>query len=63
MKTKKNSQINYQVILVSLMFLIALDAIAQGPPPPPGVPLDFAIFLLVASCIGYGVKRLYDSKK
>ena len=63
MRIKKNNKINYKVILISLMFLIASNAIAQGPPPPPGVPLDFAIFLLVASCIGYGVKRLYDSKK
>ncbi|MCH2224205.1 MAG: hypothetical protein MK066_05495 [Crocinitomicaceae bacterium] len=47
-----------------LMLLISpVLAIAQAPPPPPGVPLDFGLSALIAGCVGYGVVKMRGDNK
>jgi len=33
------------------------------PPDPSLIPIDGGVSLLVAVCVGYGVKKIYDSRK
>jgi hypothetical protein len=49
--------------ITNVLLFFPLELLAQGPPPPPGVPLDFGLSALIAACLGYGVKRVYDSNK
>ncbi|NQY11185.1 MAG: hypothetical protein HRT71_16940 [Flavobacteriales bacterium] len=45
-------------LLVMLVFALT-EVFAQGPPAPPGVPLDFGVTALILACVGYGVKMIY----
>jgi hypothetical protein len=49
--------------LIFLLFLILMniEIYAQGPPPPPpppGLSLDGGVFVLLASAVYYGIKKL-----
>jgi hypothetical protein len=58
---------NYSAFAVTLILLLASVAVFAAPPanpppggnPPPGIPLDGGIFLLLASGLVYGAKKLY----
>jgi hypothetical protein len=51
------------LLLAIILCSVPQDIFAQGPPPPPGVPLDFGLFAFLACCVGYGVKKLKDKSK
>ena len=56
----------YLSAFVSVVFMAATPAFAQGPPPPPPlneVPLDGFSALLLAAGAGYGAKRALDKKR
>lgn len=38
-------------------------AFAQGPPPPPGTPIDGGLAILLAAIGGYAVKKVIDKRK
>jgi hypothetical protein len=63
MKNIKKYNKSILLFISSVLLFFPLELLAQGPPPPPGVPLDFGLSALIAACVGYGVKRVYDSKK
>lgn len=47
--------------LFSLYLAISSQVFAQGPPPPPpppGLPIDGGLLFLIASAIGYGIKKI-----
>ena len=48
------------VLFISFAMLASSQAVPPPipPPPPPGLPIDGGLFLLLASGIFYGVKRL-----
>lgn len=52
-----------KLILFLFMTLVNVEIYAQGPPPPPpppGLPLDGGLFVLIASAVFYGVKKLMN---
>jgi len=51
------------LILAIILCSFPQDIFAQGPPPPPGVPLDFGLFAFLACCVGYGVSKLKERNK
>lgn len=59
-KIKKNA---HRIILIISSLVMSFEVFAQGPPPPPGVPLDFGISALIAACIGYGVVKMKKNKE
>lgn len=58
-------------VLISIILLVVMIVpsllIAQTPPPDDPsdvlVPLDGGLSLLVAAAVGYGSKKMYDSRK
>jgi hypothetical protein len=57
-------------VLISIILLLVLIIpsllMAQGGPPDPVdplVPIDGGLSLLVAAAVGYGSKKMYDSRK
>ncbi|MFN4854927.1 MAG: PID-CTERM protein-sorting domain-containing protein [Bacteroidota bacterium] len=53
-----------QLFTIVGMVLTAASALAAPPPPPPTpIPIDGGLSLLVAGCVGYGAKKIYDKKK
>ncbi len=60
-------------ILTVFLVIINLIAFAAAPPPPPGagpgcwpppcMPIDGGITLLMAAGAAYGAKKIYDSRK
>jgi hypothetical protein len=53
-----------QLFTIVGMVLTAAFALAAPPPAPPSpVPIDGGLSLLVAGCVGYGAKKIYDKKK
>ena len=48
--------------LITMFLGTTIDAFAQGPPPPPAVPLDFGITEFIALCVGYGVVKMKKNK-
>lgn len=68
---------NYKSIFLLLLFLtittISIAAPAPPPPPPPGngppcwpppcIPIDGGISLLMMAGAAYGAKKIYDSRK
>jgi hypothetical protein len=54
-----------QLLTIAGMVLTAASALAGPPPPPPPtpIPIDGGLSLLVAGCVGYGAKKIYDKKK
>lgn len=59
------TQINKIVSLLILMLIFSLPVLAQDGfgDPPPDVPVDGGLTLLVAAGIGYGAKKLRDTKR
>lgn len=52
--------------LFLIVFIVAVSQIASAippPPPDPTIPIDGGISLLIAAGIGYGAKKMYDSRK
>ena len=52
-----------KLIFLLLLILMNVEIYAQGPPPPPpppGLPLDSGLFVLIASAVFYGVKKLMN---
>ncbi|MFN4852809.1 MAG: PID-CTERM protein-sorting domain-containing protein [Bacteroidota bacterium] len=51
--------------ILLLLLLSATEALAGPPPPPPPtpVPIDGGLSLVIAGCVGYGAKKIYDKKK
>lgn len=62
-----------KIILFFFIFLALSQVIFAAPPPPPGgmpgcwpppcVPIDGGITLLIAAGAAYGAKKLYNSRK
>ena len=52
-----------RIILTISSLMMSFEVFAQGPPPPPGVPLDFGISALIAACVGYGVVKMKKNKE
>ncbi len=57
----KSTFLTLGVILVSSAFSALLAT--PLPPDPSLIPIDGGVSLLVAACVGYGVKKIYDSRK
>lgn len=62
---KRNERIIQKALLLTCLLIVGLSSsvLAQGPPPPPGVPLDFGISLFVAGCVGYGAVSMKNKDK
>ena len=58
MRTLLNQKVLLAVFTVIFLFLLPNTLLAQGPPPPPGVPIDGGVSLLVAAAVGYGVVKM-----
>jgi len=57
----KNTLITFVLIVISAL---TTTLFATPPPPEPTlIPIDGGISLLVAVCVGYGVKKIYNSRK
>jgi hypothetical protein len=57
----KSTFLTIGIILVSSAFSALLAT--PLPPDPSLIPIDGGVSLLVAVCVGYGVKKIYDSRK
>lgn len=59
------TQINKIVSLLILMLIFSLPVLAQDGfgDPPPDVPVDGGLSLLIAGGIGYGMKKLREKRK
>ncbi len=62
MKNYFNTKFSLAVILFVISLGLSLDLFAQGPPPPPGVPLDFGLSAFIAACVGYGIVKMKKNK-
>lgn len=59
--------------LLTLAFFVALVCVVPSvfaqsappppPPPPTPVPIDGGLSLVIAGCVGYGAKKMYDKRK
>lgn len=57
---------HYYLSGIMLFILLPVAEVLAGPPPPPPptpVPIDGGLSLVVAGCLGYGAKKMYDKKK
>lgn len=64
---------NFKHIIYTVFFLFLSAVSISAPPPPPGtgpscwpppcIPIDGGITMLMAAGAAYGVKKIYDSKK
>jgi hypothetical protein len=57
----KNIILTFGAVLVSALFSQLLAT--PLPPDPNLIPIDGGVSLLVAACVSYGVKKIYDSRK
>ena len=59
-KMRTNHKTTCKLVVLLLLILVGLpiDLFAQGPPPPPGVPLDFGLSALIVGCVTYGVVQM-----
>ena len=63
----------FKLILIISLVLLGSQILLSDPPPPPAgnpgcwpppcVPIDGGISLLIAAGVGYGAKKLVDSRK
>ena len=52
------------IIVTLLIFFIPLISKAQSPPdPPPDVPIDGGVSLLIAAGVAYGGKKIAENRK
>lgn len=57
--------------IIGLFFVITIAAFSKlmaqsappPPPPPTPVPIDGGLSLVIAGCVGYGVKKIHDKRK
>jgi len=63
MKNYFNTKFSLTVILFIISLGLSLDVFSQGPPPPPGVPLDFGLSAFIAACVGYGIVKMKKNKE
>lgn len=63
MKSSIYMQIMIATIVFALLLILPSISYAQGPPPPPGVPLDFGLSALIAGCIGYGAFKMKNKSQ
>ena len=46
-------------VILSCLFIVAYSVgLMAGPPPPPAVPIDAGISVLVVAAIGYGATKM-----
>jgi hypothetical protein len=48
--------------LTATLMLTVCPQLFAAPPPPPGVPLDAGISLLVVAAVGYGANKIIKEK-
>lgn len=55
---------NKFIAVLSALCLVSISLLAQpsGPPPTP-LPIDGGLGILLAGCVGYGVKTMRNKKK
>ena len=58
MKKEYHIYIKCAITTGMLILIGGIDLLAQGPPPPPGVPIDTGVVALIASCVLYGANRM-----
>jgi len=55
---------NYTKILVFIAFVfISNSVVALPPPPPPPTPIDGGVIGLIIAAIGFGIKKIRDTRK
>lgn len=59
----KNNLINFSILLLGLMVYIPVMAQPPGGPPPSNLPIDGGLGLVVAACVSYGAKRIYNKRQ
>jgi hypothetical protein len=62
----KNSFLLFIVIFASIAALkVSAQSTTPPPPPPPPtpVPIDGGLSLVIAGCVGYGMKKINDNRK
>ena len=62
MKHDYKNYVRSTIVVSALLLTSSLEAFAQGPPSPPGVPLDAGIIVLIIGCVLYGLKKIYQKK-
>ena len=62
MKLYSNNNFNLYILLLLISLGLSVDLLAQGPPPPPGVPLDFGLSAFIAACVGYGIFKMKNPR-
>jgi hypothetical protein len=62
---KLKSIILFIAIVASVFaFQVSAQSILPPPPPPPTpVPIDGGLSLVIAGCVGYGMKKINDKRK
>ena len=61
----KNSFLLFIVDFASIAALkVSAQSLPPPPPPPPSpVPIDGGLSLVIAGCVGYGMKKINDNRK
>ncbi|MEI6522618.1 MAG: PID-CTERM protein-sorting domain-containing protein [Bacteroidia bacterium] len=61
----KNSFLLFIVVFASIAALkVSAQSLPPPPPPPPSpVPIDGGLSLVIAGCVGYGMKKINDNRK
>jgi hypothetical protein len=61
----KNSFLLFIVVFASIAaFKVSAQSLPPPPPPPPApVPIDGGLSLVIAGCVGYGMKKINDNRK
>jgi len=55
---------NKSLAIVTTLALVSISLIAQPTSPPPTpLPIDGGIGLLVAGCVGFGIKTMRNKRK
>ena len=55
-------QYKFFVSLLALLALLSETAFAQGPPPPPDIPIDGGLAWLLAAGGAFGIKKIRDAR-
>lgn len=52
----------FAVLVVSSVAVVGFPTLPPPPPPTP-IPIDGGLSLVIAGCVGYGAKKMYDKRK